>query len=1488
MPTKPTLVQSLLNLPSQSYVNAETKPKKEYYSTKQEMLRIAATARADPGQMQLPRGRWDGGATPVGNDLPISATAMSTRKEPTLSAAFQPSTLARTQYRSTGPHPEDDEDDSDLEVFFTPNTSPRTSMASSVATITFPATRKPSRRSLTNITADSHQPLQLPVEQKVSKTPSTRPFAAVPSTRTPSTSTSHSTRARHALSSSSSLSSTSLEGHSVFSDFVGSGESTLLTTPYQSDSANSTPQAKGKSSTTKVDIIGNGASPTTNGKSRSHQHTEEERLKESKRMPPSTDSSKSRTHTTSPRAPTTTATQNSSGPSPRTEKPSAPSSVTDRPTKKPSKSPTPNQPDVGSNADVGDKRAPSSTSRAAKGKEKEHTHEEKEKKPTSRVSSQGTSTSTGTPHAPTATPTKPYVPPKQPHTFSAFASIPDASPSPPVAAPATSKKPSSPANGHGAPSKISAALSSTPKPSPAPSHSTRAPATVVTAKPPQIPPVPSQQPPTTSRDAYTPTYAYSSGNPHHKASSTPPNGSANSKPGAPSSSSSTTTTQRRKPAVYKPPPSMMIGMDALLEEDEDGPLTPRMESRAIEGQDGWNWEGSSDGSAGRHPTQDVDGGGGDNSRSRGLRHTSPEHVRRRRSRSLDNDSSSSSSHSTTRARHPPPKTLSDEVHALVQGFSTPGERPSKGTQGYTALVLPRAPPPLSSSSSPRPLKGRDAGSGWLAALALSAEGRIDLTQSGVAQTTMATVEVVRGLGSKAARGFGFGLGFVRRRASSGPGPRQGQGPAPVPVPREATNGRAVPPAGGGWEGSSSPLGFTSYRTPPNYVPSSGVLVQVWAVGVDGVDGRLVGVRFGDGEVGRGEDEPEDLDAEVSQQTDREETEEDEGRGDEETGREDGDDGAQDTETEEAEAETPSTPPKKSGGFAALGRSLSLRLSRGGSSKQKAGGGGAKPQRSASAAVAAAAAAASPTKNARGQSEPPQETVSSSPQTPHTNGHKRSLSFSLKRSNTAVSNASTLASPTPSSSASPGKQKKKSLKKKAPPKQLRPDVGYIPGRSFVGRVLECGWGVRDEVVRKGEWVVGLLDVRKVRFFFFFILRCGGALAEFIVVDRRRVHRVPQPQGGSATNPIWAASASSGYAQSSTLTLEELALLPLCGLPAYRAVRTFMYAFSSMRDGPSSPSTADRRGLDFVGNAVTTSAPSVSSPGGKTRRGTLPEHDVDRRRRVLVLRGHDGVGAMAVQMLAERGWKVSVHVPCSAMPADAPPQVVDHFMQLTEERARAWGADEIIHDDSVAGDDGRAAAVRLMEMIREDGDVFDAVLDTVGGREVREAGERLLRSQGSSSGAASPREGPSAPMKRRDHGQFTTLVGDAPQRVVPTAGDNFRAGLRSLRLGGADSTANGATSGATKSSEDSGSGKVGYAWISVAQDVDWEGVDVGETLGTVVRMALEDGVRPVVEDMDVRWKGSRGVPRAVPFEYTPNVFVDNGPLRDGGTIVVKIAE
>lgn len=41
-------------------------------------------------------------------------------------------------------------------------------------------------------------------------------------------------------------------------------------------------------------------------------------------------------------------------------------------------------------------------------------------------------------------------------------------------------------------------------------------------------------------------------------------------------------------------------------------------------------------------------------------------------------------------------------------------------------------------------------------------------------------------------------------------------------------------------------------------------------------------------------------------------------------------------------------------------------------------------------------------------------------------------------------------------------------------------GFIPGRAFVGRAVECGFDVDNAVCKRGEWVVGLLDVRKVGF------------------------------------------------------------------------------------------------------------------------------------------------------------------------------------------------------------------------------------------------------------------------------------------------------------------------------------------------------------------------------------------------------------------------
>lgn len=40
------------------------------------------------------------------------------------------------------------------------------------------------------------------------------------------------------------------------------------------------------------------------------------------------------------------------------------------------------------------------------------------------------------------------------------------------------------------------------------------------------------------------------------------------------------------------------------------------------------------------------------------------------------------------------------------------------------------------------------------------------------------------------------------------------------------------------------------------------------------------------------------------------------------------------------------------------------------------------------------------------------------------------------------------------------------------------AGFVPGRSVVGRVVEVGWEVKEEIARRGDWVAGLVDPKKV--------------------------------------------------------------------------------------------------------------------------------------------------------------------------------------------------------------------------------------------------------------------------------------------------------------------------------------------------------------------------------------------------------------------------
>ena len=872
-------------------------------------------------------------------------------------------------------------------------------MASSVATVTFPSNRKPSRRSLRNdnnsnesspVAGPSHS-IALsksqsngPVPPNQSRPPNAKlvsPFTAVPSTRTPSN---PSARALHALSTTSSLSSTSLDGHSIFSDYLGLGstESTILTTPYQSEeefrvrgkekdkvnrpvnsttTANTTHKNPGSKNTMTI----NAAAAPGNWKDQQYHYTDEDWAKDVKwlippqgqgRAQPATytpvrqveDASRSRGKTKQGPEPKSkagiAAASNSDSQSSKTKgserKASSPMSTVTTPKDQTQSGLGRSNSGIAGVGAGNNIRANSNSSGSSKAKEKEKAKGKdrtSKEKPTYYVASHGMPL----PPSPTSssgTNTPPRVPQHhQPHTFSPFA------------------------------------------PHPSSSKSTSTP----------------------NANGYTNGHAYNQV----------------SKPGI---------SHRRNPSSSKVQPSIMMNMSALLEEDEEGPLTPRMEQTLRELEGGW---GAAAAAAAK-----------------------PE-MKRRRSRSLDSSTSTSRSNTNSQAKSAQSKgtharTLTAEVQALNLA-SAPGDLPSKGTHGYTSLVLPRAPVSLNARPSSTHLRPTSIGG-----LTLGADGKIDLTRSGVAQTTMASVEVVRGLGL--ARGGGGLLGvlgtFGRKRAGSvghyGPPPSVGMKANGAGV-RGASfdgvpGGAGVEPAPLGVEGTL--LGFTSYRPPPNYVPSSGVLVQVWAVGVDGVDGRLVGVKFGSGGTGVIDRDLED------------EEEHDEGvEGDEDEDVE----GEQDQrlledEKQAQEDQTPLPPPAtKKNPFAALGRSLSLTLSRNGSAKKV-------PQRSASSATYKS-------KKEQVQAPPP---VPPQP-------HKRSNSFSLKRNNTATSFGSNSEVPRPGLSRSSSQKKAKPPPKKK--KQPKASVGYIPGRSFVGRVLECGWDVPDETVKKGEWVVGLLDVRKVRTF-----------------------------------------------------------------------------------------------------------------------------------------------------------------------------------------------------------------------------------------------------------------------------------------------------------------------------------------------------------------------------------------------------------------------
>ncbi|CAE6426715.1 unnamed protein product [Rhizoctonia solani] len=339
-------------------------------------------------------------------------------------------------------------------------------------------------------------------------------------------------------------------------------------------------------------------------------------------------------------------------------------------------------------------------------------------------------------------------------------------------------------------------------------------------------------------------------------------------------------------------------------------------------------------------------------------------------------------------------------------------------------------------------------------------------------------------------------------------------------------------------------------------------------------------------------------------------------------------------------------------------------------------------------------------------------------------------------------------------------------------------GFVPGRSFVGRAVECGFEVGN--VSRGDWVIGLTEIRKC-----------GALSEYVVIDKSRLCAVPRP--------------------TDRLTTTQCALLPLCAVPAHRAVRTI-------------PNSATKTGAD-----------------GQRR-----------PMKVLVLQAHDGAGLCAVQIMRQLGMHVTAQVPIGSENVNF--GTGPTLGLKVRGRTRAGKGREVEPPRStkrmgevqvVVGDDPVEVIGRLEES------VYDAVVDTVGGRKVWDACRRVMCSDA----------------------HFTTLVGDSTDSI-PSINAHVRSSFRSLARAWAR--------------RDKG---LGYQWVSPAADLDHEGEDIRHSLNAVSDAAVHAAYGSNSHSDEGPIEGI--LPRVAcsfPLDRAQHAFdVDEdgrGPLVRGGTVVVRV--
>ncbi|TDL29596.1 hypothetical protein BD410DRAFT_833876 [Rickenella mellea] len=358
-------------------------------------------------------------------------------------------------------------------------------------------------------------------------------------------------------------------------------------------------------------------------------------------------------------------------------------------------------------------------------------------------------------------------------------------------------------------------------------------------------------------------------------------------------------------------------------------------------------------------------------------------------------------------------------------------------------------------------------------------------------------------------------------------------------------------------------------------------------------------------------------------------------------------------------------------------------------------------------------------------------------------------------------------------------------------------GFVPGRSFVGRAVECGFEVTS--VAKSDWVMGLLDVRKC-----------GALSEFIVVDRRRLTRSPPP--------------------SRSLTIEQLALLPLCGIPAHRAVRTAAH--------------------------------------------------LHRGARALVLHAHDGAGAFALMELAWYGVKVTAQIPRNpGSDGDDRSAIGEVSMRVTR-----WGAREVILDDAISAT--AALPESSFDLVidplggRAIWDASQRILHPTG-QFTTLVGDRASDSEHAL---------PSLPAHVRSNFRslrhafaFTGIGKKSPSPPPPSSSDTSATSGSNVSV-----NANGGTA---KRSKKDRKKSLSYAWVSALAVVDDAGDDVRDSLEAVAEMAREGVLVPHVPRSAVfpferaprAFAGAGGVSDSAGGEGG-----EGGRLARGRTAVVRIIE